>query len=162
MGNHSLLQGVFLTQGSNLGHLHCRQVPYHLSHQGSPKFWQHSTTCWNFCAEIKPEIPALGVQSLNHWTIKENTISALYPKHHVHRFNYVSSYLCSQVKTHTFHILCNYSVLWPLWTCLVCYVSYSILSHYHVPAVPNYYTFHSTNGHYSCASKFSLMPFPLL
>ena len=25
-----------LTQGSNLGLLHCRQILYHLSHQGSP------------------------------------------------------------------------------------------------------------------------------
>ena len=25
---------VFQTQGSNLGLLHCRQTPYHLSHQG--------------------------------------------------------------------------------------------------------------------------------
>ena len=32
---HSLLQGIFLTQGSNPGLLHCRQIPYHLSHQGS-------------------------------------------------------------------------------------------------------------------------------
>jgi len=31
---HSLLQGVFLTQGSNLGFPHCRQIVYHLSHQG--------------------------------------------------------------------------------------------------------------------------------
>ena len=31
-----LLQGIFLTQGSNLGLLHCRQSLYHLSHQGSP------------------------------------------------------------------------------------------------------------------------------
>ena len=31
---HSLLQGIFLTQGSNLGLLHCRQILYHLSHQG--------------------------------------------------------------------------------------------------------------------------------
>ena len=30
-----LLQGVFLTQGSNLGLLHYRQILYHLSHQGS-------------------------------------------------------------------------------------------------------------------------------
>ena len=29
-------QRIFLTQGSNLGLLHCRQVLYHLSHQGSP------------------------------------------------------------------------------------------------------------------------------
>ena len=32
-----LLQGIFLTQRSNLGLLHCRQILYHLSHQGSPK-----------------------------------------------------------------------------------------------------------------------------
>ena len=31
----SLLQGIFLTQGSNLGFLHCRQILYHLSQQGS-------------------------------------------------------------------------------------------------------------------------------
>ena len=35
-GCHSLLQGVFLTQGLNLGLPHCRQILYHLSHQGSP------------------------------------------------------------------------------------------------------------------------------
>ena len=36
MGWHSLLQGIFLTQWSNLGFLHCRWVLYCLSHQGSP------------------------------------------------------------------------------------------------------------------------------
>ena len=30
-----LLQRIFLTQGSNLGLLHCRQILYRLSHQGS-------------------------------------------------------------------------------------------------------------------------------
>ena len=35
MGCHSLLQGTFLTQGSNPGLLHYRQILYHLSHQGS-------------------------------------------------------------------------------------------------------------------------------
>ena len=35
MGCHFLLQGIFLTQGSSLRLLHCRQVLYHLSHQGS-------------------------------------------------------------------------------------------------------------------------------
>ena len=33
MGSHSLLQGIFLTQGSNPALLHCRQIIYHLSHQ---------------------------------------------------------------------------------------------------------------------------------
>ena len=31
---HTLLQGIFLTQGLNSGLLHCRQIFYHLSHQG--------------------------------------------------------------------------------------------------------------------------------
>ena len=29
--------GIFLTQGLNLGLQHCRQILYHLSHQGSPE-----------------------------------------------------------------------------------------------------------------------------
>ena len=36
VGCHYLLQGIFLTQGSNPGLLHCRQILYHLSYQGSP------------------------------------------------------------------------------------------------------------------------------
>ena len=36
MGSHSLLQGIFPTQGSNQGLLHCRWTLYQLSYQGSP------------------------------------------------------------------------------------------------------------------------------
>ena len=36
VGCRFLLQGIFLTQGSNLGLLHCEQILYHLSHQGNP------------------------------------------------------------------------------------------------------------------------------
>ena len=35
VGSYSLLQGIFLTQESNLGLLYCRQSIYHLSHQES-------------------------------------------------------------------------------------------------------------------------------
>ena len=35
VGCHSLLQGIFPTQGSNPGLLHCRLILYHPSHQGS-------------------------------------------------------------------------------------------------------------------------------
>ena len=35
VGFHFLLQGIFLTQASNPGLLHCRQTLYPLSHQGS-------------------------------------------------------------------------------------------------------------------------------
>ena len=36
VGCHVLLQEDFPTLGSNLGLLHCRQILYHLCHQGSP------------------------------------------------------------------------------------------------------------------------------
>ena len=37
VGSHSFLQGIFPTQGSNPGLLHCRWILYQLSHQGSPR-----------------------------------------------------------------------------------------------------------------------------
>ena len=44
VGCHSHLQEIFPIQGSNLSLLHCRQVLYHLNHQGSPMYplnlWQ--------------------------------------------------------------------------------------------------------------------------
>ena len=39
VGCHVLLQGIFLTQGLNLGLPHCKWILYHLSHQGSPRYW---------------------------------------------------------------------------------------------------------------------------
>ena len=44
VGCHALLQGIFPTQGLNLGLLHCRWFLYHLSHQGSPPYMPS----WNF------------------------------------------------------------------------------------------------------------------
>ena len=43
MGSHSLLQGIFPTEDSNLCFLHCRQIRYHLSHQGSSLVSPHKT-----------------------------------------------------------------------------------------------------------------------
>ena len=37
VGSLSLLQGIFPTQGSHPGILHCRWILYQLSHQGSPR-----------------------------------------------------------------------------------------------------------------------------
>ena len=39
VGCHFLLQGIFPAQGLNPGLLHCRQILYWLSHQGSPTLW---------------------------------------------------------------------------------------------------------------------------
>ena len=38
VGSHSLLQGIFPTQGSNPGLLHCRLILYQLSHKGRSNF----------------------------------------------------------------------------------------------------------------------------
>ena len=40
VGCHFLLPGIFLTQGSSPCLLHCRQILYHLSQQGSPGCWR--------------------------------------------------------------------------------------------------------------------------
>ena len=37
VGSLSFLQGIFPTQGSNPGLLHCRQILYQLSYKGSPR-----------------------------------------------------------------------------------------------------------------------------
>ena len=37
VGSCFLLQGIFPTQGLNLGLLHCREIIYQLSHKGSPR-----------------------------------------------------------------------------------------------------------------------------
>ena len=50
VGCHFLLQGIFSTQGSNPGFLHCRQILYRLSYRGSPLplWWKsHVTTIYN-------------------------------------------------------------------------------------------------------------------
>ena len=40
-GSHSILQGVFPTQGLNPCLLHCQQILYHLNHQESPGNFQN-------------------------------------------------------------------------------------------------------------------------
>ena len=55
VGCHFLLQGIFLTQGSNPGLPHCRQILYQLNHKGSPRilewlaypFSRGSSQPWN-------------------------------------------------------------------------------------------------------------------
>ena len=45
VGCHFLLQGIFPTQGLNLGLLHCRQTLYRLSHKGNMRqLYHHEAT----------------------------------------------------------------------------------------------------------------------
>ena len=80
MGCHFLLQGIFPTQGSNPGLLHCRQISYQLSYGEKPlggaansRVWAEKalstrpaqrqdtlhilTLCWN--ASSPPFVPAV-------------------------------------------------------------------------------------------------------
>ena len=43
VGCHALLHGIFPSQGSNPGLLHCKWILYHLSHQGSPRILEWIT-----------------------------------------------------------------------------------------------------------------------
>ena len=74
LGCHSFLQGIFPTQGSNLGLLHCRQVLYHLNHQGSPGW------CWAELNTISASI-SLCIWGCKLWTLWETiSYSSVYSK----------------------------------------------------------------------------------
>ena len=45
VGSRSLLQGIFLTQGSNPGLPHCKQILYQMNHQGSSDVYHDSFPC---------------------------------------------------------------------------------------------------------------------
>ena len=67
VGSHSLLQGIFPTQGSNPGPPHCKRILYQLSHQGSPRILEWAA--FPFSGDLhdlgfNPGSPALQVDSL--------------------------------------------------------------------------------------------------
>ena len=52
------LQWIFLTQGSNLGLLRCRQIPYQLRYEGSPDICTNSTWFWwLWCLQMLAWLP---------------------------------------------------------------------------------------------------------
>ena len=55
VGCHSLLQGIFRTQGSNQHLLPCRWIPYHLSHQGSPRILEWAAYSFSRCIFLTQE-----------------------------------------------------------------------------------------------------------
>ena len=59
VGCHALLQGIFPTQGSNPGLPHCRQILYHLSHQGnlSVQFSLVAQSCPTLCNPMNCSTP---------------------------------------------------------------------------------------------------------
>ena len=53
VGSLSLIQQIFLTQESNWGLLHCKQIFYQLSYQGrrNLKFWEIKGSVWDHASE---------------------------------------------------------------------------------------------------------------
>ena len=73
VGCHFLLQGIFPTQGSNLGLLHCRQILYWLISVGAflivcPHIMDFSSLSWEtFCISFLLEFNFLPTSSLAGW-----------------------------------------------------------------------------------------------
>ena len=101
-GSHSLLQGIFPTQGSNPGLRHCRWILYQLSHQGSQKEIKNSNkkgslTEWRktfpndvsdkeLISKISKELTQLNIKKpqitqLKHW---QRTRIDIFQRRHTH------------------------------------------------------------------------------
>ena len=63
MGCHTILQGIFPTQGLNTGLPHCRWILYQLSHKGSPKILEIPSPGDLPDPGIEPGSPALQADS---------------------------------------------------------------------------------------------------
>ena len=121
VGSHFLLQGIFLIQGLNPALLHCRQILYLLSYQGSPGMITPRT--------ITPHIRAQPARSsllLNCHFVWEDFSSALPPFTHHPSFPPYSSpfstHTCA-ILVYIFHLLSigiwpasrSFVVCWMVW-----------------------------------------------
>ena len=77
MCSHALFQGIVLTQGSNPGLVHCRQILYCLSHQRSPLSSSESESevaqsCPTLCDPMDSSLhqapPSMGFSRQEYWS----------------------------------------------------------------------------------------------
>ena len=69
MDCYSLLQGIFPTQESNLSLLHCRQILYRLSHQGSPIVTASLKGTWVTRVTLSDSVASLLLVDWSHMSI---------------------------------------------------------------------------------------------
>ena len=79
VGSHSLLQGIFPTQGLNAGLLCCRRILYHLSHQESlKKYHQIRLECMSSIAVL---VSPRNTLTLLPWLFHVKYVKAVYCHH---------------------------------------------------------------------------------
>ena len=75
VGSLSLLQGLFPTQGSNLGLPHCRWILYQPSHKGSPRILER--VAYPFSRGFSrprnwTKVSCIAVRFFTNWAIRED------------------------------------------------------------------------------------------
>ena len=87
VGCYVLLQGICPTQGSNPGLPHCRQILYHLSHQGSLctslQFNSVTQSCLTLCDPMNCSTPGLPVHHQLRSSPKLTSIESVMPSSHL-------------------------------------------------------------------------------
>ena len=77
VGSLSLLHRIFPTQGSNPGLPHCRQIPYQLSHKGSPRIleWVAYSFSWGYSQpRNRTRVSCIPGRFFTNWAIREALI----------------------------------------------------------------------------------------
>ena len=75
MGCHFLLQGIFPTQGLNLGLPHCRQTLYHLSYQGKEVPNRGTENYKTLLKEIKGHLNKWDLEIPCSWIRRHNIVN---------------------------------------------------------------------------------------
>ena len=102
-GCHFLLQGIFPTQGSNSGLLHCRQTLYHLSHRRD----QRQTQSSNPASHLPTQTGKTFAQTFAHPTPQQSVLNLeLFPISNLNTCSVVKIYPASN------HFLFPRSLTW--------------------------------------------------
>ena len=75
VGSHSLLQGIFPTQGSNPGLPHCRQTLYQLSHEGSPRILEcvaYHFSRWSSLPKNRTGVSCIEGRFFTNWALRKH------------------------------------------------------------------------------------------
>ena len=93
VGSHSLLQGIFPSQGSNPGLPHYRWILYQLSHKGSPRILEWVTypfpsgSSW---PRNQTAVSCIAGRFFTNWAIREALKTFIIPPLHIKKLNLIN------------------------------------------------------------------------